>query len=253
MSERNKELSRRYHELNPDNFDEILTPDFVGHHCWPENPWTLEDHRRTWMRLQLTDTIHIQIAEGDWVATRFTRMGMFQGRVRRANIMHLKRIRDGKIAELWEYYDRKQVEEDFPEKDPQHAPTTATVVQARGADVLERNKAVSLKYHELDPGNFDEIFVPHFVGHRAWPDDPWNLEDHRRTWTDLRGITDTIHQQVAEGDWVATRSTRRGVFKGKMRQLDQMYFKRFEHGKIAELWSYWNSEQLEAEAPAEAQ
>jgi predicted ester cyclase len=56
------------------------------------------------------DSIFYHIAEGDWVATRFVRTAEYQGDTVKFEAMHFKRFENGKIAEIWEYGDSKQVE-----------------------------------------------------------------------------------------------------------------------------------------------
>jgi ketosteroid isomerase-like protein len=106
-AENNKQVSIRYHELDSDpaRWDEILTPDFVGRHT-NGRTWNLDSHKQTWAKhTDLADSVHHQIAEGDFVATRFTRKGIFDGSPIEIDVMHLKRFVDGKIAEVWEYFD----------------------------------------------------------------------------------------------------------------------------------------------------
>ncbi|MHC4621331.1 MAG: ester cyclase [Planctomycetota bacterium] len=108
--EENKEVARRYHDLNPDEVEDILTPDFIGRHSsgWT---WNRDNHKDYWSQERdFKDTIHEQIAEGEWVATRFTRTGTHQDRHVEVDAMHFKRFEDGKIAEIWEYFDSKQLE-----------------------------------------------------------------------------------------------------------------------------------------------
>ena len=109
----------------------------------------------------------------------------------------------------------------------------------------EQNKQVSLRYHELDLDDIDDILAPDFVGRHDRLGSDWNREQHRTMWSTHRDIVDIVHEQIAEGDWVATRFTRTGTYKGKQIDLDVMHFKRFEEGKIAEIWEYWNPKQLE--------
>jgi len=109
----------------------------------------------------------------------------------------------------------------------------------------EENKRISTIYHKLNPDDIDDILTPDFVGHHPWPGGTWDRESHRRTWTEHRDIVDTIHEQIAEGDWVATRFTRSGPWKGKHRELDVMQFKRFVGGQIAEIWEMYNPKQIE--------
>ena len=111
--EENKRVARKYHDLNPDEVEEILTPDFIGRSS-AGFTWNQERHKQSWSKEEwraLKDTIHEQIAEGEWVATRFTRSGPWEGRHIEVDVMQFKRFEDGKIAELWEVGDRKQLEE----------------------------------------------------------------------------------------------------------------------------------------------
>jgi predicted ester cyclase len=110
-AQENKRVARLYHKLNPEEIDVILFPDFVGYH--PDgSTWTRDDHRRTWSEEHnIKDTIHVQIAEGEWVATRFTRSGSYRGKHYEFDMMAFKRFQDGKIVEIWEQYDRKQLED----------------------------------------------------------------------------------------------------------------------------------------------
>ena len=111
--EENKRVARKYHDLNPDEVEEILTPDFIGHQIG--FTWDRERHKQFWSqeeRRAFRDVIHEQIAEGKWVATRFTRSHPWQGRNIELDMMQFKRFEDGKIAELWEYFDSKQFEEE---------------------------------------------------------------------------------------------------------------------------------------------
>lgn len=111
---------------------------------------------------------------------------------------------------------------------------------------VEENKRMARKYHDLDPDDMDEMFTPDFIGHHP-NGGTWNLEVHKRAWSneEWRNIKDTIHVQIAEGEWVATRFTRSGPYQGKHFELDMMAFKRFEDGKIAEVWEQYDSKQLD--------
>jgi hypothetical protein len=109
-TQENKEIARRYHDLKPEDADKLLAPDFVGR--WYEKPgggylhsWNRESHRGYLTKNQVTirDTIHEHIADGDWVATRFTRDMVWKGKPVKAGLMHFKHIVGGRIALLWEY------------------------------------------------------------------------------------------------------------------------------------------------------
>ena len=113
MSGENKRVAHKYHELNPNDIDDILTPDFIGRGNRAGFTWDRERHRKylTTNRGKHEDTVHEQIADGDWVATRFTRTGEYDGKPFTLDAMQLKRFVGGKIAEIWEYFDWKGLEE----------------------------------------------------------------------------------------------------------------------------------------------
>ena len=102
----NKRVARLYHEFKPEDIDQILTPDFVGHGNNPGSgfDWDREAHRRYWSSEQsqgVRDAILELIAEGAFVAVRSTRLFTYQGRKVQAEMMRLMRFVDGKIAEIW--------------------------------------------------------------------------------------------------------------------------------------------------------
>jgi ketosteroid isomerase-like protein len=118
----------------------------------------------------------------------------------------------------------------------------------------QENKEIARKYHDLKPEDVDRILAPNFVGrHRSKPGGgythTWDRESHRKYLSEYLGKQkDTIHEMIAEGDWVATRGTRRMVWKGREISTDAMQFKRFANGKIVEIWEYFDSRQLDEEA-----
>ena len=109
----------------------------------------------------------------------------------------------------------------------------------------EENKRVAGLYHNLDPRDVKEILTPDFIGRHNETGFTWNREDHIQFWTTHRDVQDVIHQQVAEGDWVATRFTRKGTFGGQYREMETMHLKRFENAKIAEIWEYLDQRHFE--------
>ena len=114
--EENKRVARLYHEYHPEDIDNILTPDFVGHSNNPGSGFDFdrEAHKRFWSNEEnqkSSEIVHELIAEGEFVATRVTRSFTFQGRGVQAEMMRMLRFEGGKIAELWEYADPKQIEE----------------------------------------------------------------------------------------------------------------------------------------------
>ncbi|KPL09794.1 MAG: hypothetical protein AMS26_22425 [Bacteroides sp. SM23_62] len=104
---------------------------------------------------------------------------------------------------------------------------------------LDHNKKIATLYHELNTENIDEVFAPDFKGHGEYHD--WDLESHRKYLSNERFKVDSIIQQVAEGDWVATWFQRTGdTREGEKISTPIMHFKRFKDGKIVELWEYYD-------------
>ena len=108
--EDNKKIATKYHDLKPEDMDEVLAPDFKGEHVNGFS-WDLERHKETWSKNTANDVIHEQFGEGELVCTRFTRSVTLDGKPLKIDGMHLKRFKDGKIAHIWEYYDGKQIDE----------------------------------------------------------------------------------------------------------------------------------------------
>ena len=103
MGDQNMMVSDTYHQLNPEDIDEILTDDFVG---WDEigGKWTKQEHKAFWnVNKDLADSIIYQMANGNLVATSFKRSGKLNGEEVNGEAMQFKRFENGKIAELWEY------------------------------------------------------------------------------------------------------------------------------------------------------
>ena len=112
---------------------------------------------------------------------------------------------------------------------------------------VEENKRIAAKYHDLNPDDVDEILAEDFIGRHEQNSWTWNRESHREFLTSHPEMKDTIDGQIGEGDWVATRFTRTMNFRGKNVKIEGMHFKRFQNGKIAEIWEYGDSKQLEKE------
>jgi hypothetical protein len=112
------------------------------------------------------------------------------------------------------------------------------------ADIQENKKTAAL-YHELVPENVDLILTEDFFGQNEKGRHTWDRESHRRYLSSGNYKRDSIFQQVAEGDWVATRFFREMLQNGDTVKFEAMHFKRFEDGKIAEIWEYADSQQAE--------
>jgi predicted ester cyclase len=109
--EENKRIAALYHELNAEYVDSVLTDDFIGRNEKSRHTWTKENHRNYLSNgVYKKDSIFHQVAEGDWVATRFYRTTDWNERRVVFEAMHFKRFENGKIAEIWEYGDSGQVE-----------------------------------------------------------------------------------------------------------------------------------------------
>jgi hypothetical protein len=108
---KNKEISAMYHRLNPNDVNAILTNNFTGQ----QNDglkWNKEQHRNFLSNGSYKkDSVFQQVAEDNWVATRFVREMFYNGDTIRSLAMQLKRFEDGKIAEIWEYAVPTQIDQ----------------------------------------------------------------------------------------------------------------------------------------------
>ena len=111
MTENNLKISETYHKNNPNDTDDILTDDFIGRHEHNSHTWNKENHRDFRVNNQtVQDSIYSQFGQGNWVATMYQRKGNYEGKDVEIEAMHLKRFENGKIAEIWEFYDSKQLD-----------------------------------------------------------------------------------------------------------------------------------------------
>jgi ketosteroid isomerase-like protein len=116
-AQENGRIASLYHELKPENVDAILTDDFIGHWENDRFTWKKEDHRsfltsnaENSNNISVKDSIYNQVIDGNWAATRFVRSGSYQGRKMNVQMMQFKRFQDGKIAEIYEYFDSRQMD-----------------------------------------------------------------------------------------------------------------------------------------------
>jgi len=110
---------------------------------------------------------------------------------------------------------------------------------------IEKNKEVAVKYHELKAVNVKSILCKDFVGRNEKSRHTWDSESHEKYLSNGVFKQDSICQQVAEGDWVATRFVRTMDWNGKRIKVEMMQFKKFRDGKIAEIWEYGDTGQLD--------
>ena len=120
------ELGEKYHTLDPNYIDDILTEDFRGRHPMGYT-WDMESHRLFVSDIRaafpdLVDEIHGVVVEGDHMAIWFTRYGhqdgtwckrAASGKEIRIEICHFATIRGGKIAEVIEFFDHRQLQRFF--------------------------------------------------------------------------------------------------------------------------------------------
>lgn len=109
-----------------------------------------------------------------------------------------------------------------------------------------RNLETSSIYHKLDPNDIDRILTDDFIGRSEHDRNTWTKEQHRNFWTNNKGMAvDTVYRQLAIGNWVATMFERRMKWQGRDVEAQAMHFKRFENEKIAEIWEFGDSRQLD--------
>jgi hypothetical protein len=104
----NKKVAVIYHELDPNDIDDILAVDFIGH--TNEFDWTREAHQQNWSNNKAEDKIIYMVAENDMVAVKFRRMWENEGKSYILDMMQFIRFKDGKIAEIWEIMNPAQLE-----------------------------------------------------------------------------------------------------------------------------------------------
>lgn len=101
----------------------------------------------------------------------------------------------------------------------------------------EENKKAALVYHQLNPADVESLLTPGFIGH-GQNDFAWNRDNHVTFTSTFKGV-DTIHEMIAEGDSVASRFTRSGSYGDLTFTAIGLHLMRFENGKLAELWEFW--------------
>jgi len=112
---------------------------------------------------------------------------------------------------------------------------------------IEKNKRIATLYHQLNAGDVDIILTEDFIGGDEQRRRSWNRVDHRNFLGNGLYKKDSILTQIAEGDWVATQFVRTMDWNGKRVSVEAMQFKRFEKGKISEIWEYADPSQVESE------
>ena len=119
-----------------------------------------------------------------------------------------------------------------------------SILRTTGFDNAAKNEEISNLYHELKPENVEGILADDFVGHFN-AEFTWDKERHFETFSNNTSFKDTITFEIAEGNWVATGFHRTGNMDGKNVKADAMQLKRFENGKIVEIFEYTDPGQWE--------
>ena len=123
-TEENKTIVRRFEELfnekQVDRADEFVAPDYIDHGALPGQAPGLDGAKQKWAMYiaaipDLRVPIEDMVAEGDKVVVRWTAEGTQRGellgipptgkRLRFSGIS-IYRLAEGKVAEVWEQFDR---------------------------------------------------------------------------------------------------------------------------------------------------
>jgi len=121
---------------------------------------------------------------------------------------------------------------------------------------LEENKALVRRFHDLNLADMDGILAPSFIGHDLGGH-TWNRDEHKKFLAEdlasFADLHDTIHDIVAEGDYVVVRFTRSGIFKAKYQDYEPtnktvsfpvMELIHIVNGSIVEIWDYNDDAQV---------
>lgn len=106
-------------------------------------------------------------------------------------------------------------------------------------DMTVKNKEVATIYHDLKAENVDIILTEDFIG-RGEDGHTWDRESHRAFLSNESFKEDSITRQFGEGEFVGTMFIRTMDYQGERTTFPGMQVKRFEDGKIVEIWEYWD-------------
>ncbi|MEQ8881441.1 MAG: nuclear transport factor 2 family protein [Cyclobacteriaceae bacterium] len=113
-----------------------------------------------------------------------------------------------------------------------------STIATSGYDNMQLNLAASETYHKLNPDKVDHLLTDDFSGHDEIGGS-WDRGSHKDFLTSNKGnMSDSIIFQMANGNIVATTFKRKGKLNGKDVNGEAMQYKRFQNGKIAEIWEY---------------
>jgi predicted SnoaL-like aldol condensation-catalyzing enzyme len=110
--EENKKISAMFHDRNLEEIDVVMADNFLATYYHSDSKlrtWDKEIHKNAIInRPDIKDSIILEIAEGNWVATRLIRTSIENGGVKKTEILQMKKIQDGKITELFEIFSPPQ-------------------------------------------------------------------------------------------------------------------------------------------------
>ena len=107
---KNIALSNKYHERKLEDVDNLLDDSFVGSYYSDNDSvprlWYKDGHKKfTASNPNVRDSIIKQVADGNWVATRYIRTAEIDGKGWKAEGMQFKQFKDGKIIKSWELFE----------------------------------------------------------------------------------------------------------------------------------------------------
>ena len=119
----NLEIARNFHSCVLDGYESLMSEDFIGHdilgHDW-DREFQVKGLKEDITAFDnLHDMIHDIFTDGDKVALRFTRSGIFNQKFENYEpshktvnfkVMEIMHISEGKIVEIWCYNDDEQVD-----------------------------------------------------------------------------------------------------------------------------------------------
>jgi steroid delta-isomerase-like uncharacterized protein len=281
-TEANKALIRQlYDNLNAHDMAgiaQLFSPDAVDHDPAPGQPAGPEGVVGAFAVLEagfpdLRVSVEQLIAEDDIVVDRIlglgTNTGSFAGipptgKPAAIEAIHIYRIENGQIAELWHIEDLASVMGQLgviPGAPPAGPPATPAVLVPTATGpvepaTVEANKDLLRRMFDAvnaaDVATLDSMFSPDFFNHNPNPGFPSNWEGLKATMLSFRepfpDQVTTVNQVIGEGDLVVVHVTVRGTMEGAAYSVppcnckvdyDGINIVRVENGLIVENWSIY--------------
>ena len=139
----------------------------------------------------------------------------------------------------------KSIHSQFLEKiDGQWKTSFLSIVYSGSYDIANDHMRIANLYHQFNVEDMDDILTEDFIG-RGENGMTWNRESHKESWRNNNGaLKDTISVQLVQGNWAAAKIQRYGKYQGNDIAMDMIQIKRFEDGKIAEIFELWDNSQI---------